>query len=102
MVGYCSTGRLKAAMAPASMITMAMTQAKTGRSMKKREIPMAYRLLLGRGGRYRHVGHDLLQSIDNHLVARFEAGQHLPAAVHGTAGGEDAQAGDILLIHNQG
>jgi hypothetical protein len=37
MVGYCSIGRLVAAMPPASMVTMAMTQAKTGRSMKKRE-----------------------------------------------------------------
>ena len=35
--GYCSTGRLRTAMPPASMITMAMTQAKTGRSMKKRD-----------------------------------------------------------------
>src|SRR6185312_10759461 len=41
MVGYCSTGRLKAAMAPASMMTMAITQAKTGRSMKKRERAMS-------------------------------------------------------------
>ena len=37
MVGYCSIGRLVAAMPPASMVTIAMTQAKTGRSMKKRE-----------------------------------------------------------------
>src|SRR5580704_15906964 len=37
MVGYCSTGKVKAAMPPASMITMAITQAKTGRSMKKRD-----------------------------------------------------------------
>src|SRR5690348_8670856 len=41
MVGYCSTGRLKAAMPPASIMTMAITQAKTGRSMKKRESNMS-------------------------------------------------------------
>jgi hypothetical protein len=37
MVGYCATGKVKAEIAPASMMTMAMTQAKTGRSMKKRD-----------------------------------------------------------------
>ena len=36
MAGYCETGRVVMAMAPAIMMTMAMTQAKMGRSMKKR------------------------------------------------------------------
>ena len=36
MAGYCETGRRRIDSAPASMMTMAMTQAKIGRSMKKR------------------------------------------------------------------
>jgi hypothetical protein len=34
MVGYCATGRVRTAKAPASIRTIAITQAKTGRSMK--------------------------------------------------------------------
>ena len=37
MVGYCAIGSVRMASAPASMITMAMTVAKIGRSMKKRD-----------------------------------------------------------------
>ena len=36
MVGYCDTGRLVMDKAPASMMTMATTHAKIGRSIKKR------------------------------------------------------------------
>ena len=35
MLGYCAIGSVVMASAPASMITMAITQAKMGRSMKK-------------------------------------------------------------------
>ncbi len=38
MAGYCATGSVAIASAPASMMTIAMTQAKTGRSMKKRDM----------------------------------------------------------------
>src|SRR6185436_13134918 len=38
MLGYCAMGRLVIESAPASMITIAMTHAKTGRSMKNRDI----------------------------------------------------------------
>ena len=42
MSGYCATGSAKAAMPPASVISTAITIAKTGRSMKNRErLPMA-------------------------------------------------------------
>ena len=37
MVGYCAIGRERIASTPASMMTMAMTIAKIGRSMKKRD-----------------------------------------------------------------
>src|ERR1700719_1255977 len=35
MLGYCAMGSVVMASAPISMMTMASTQAKTGRSMKK-------------------------------------------------------------------
>src|SRR3977135_4071353 len=35
MLGYCAMGSVVTASAPISMMTMASTQAKTGRSMKK-------------------------------------------------------------------
>ena len=38
MLGYCAMGRLVMASAPANMMMMAMTQAKTGRSMKNLDI----------------------------------------------------------------
>src|SRR5690606_2508675 len=41
-VGYIDTGRLKIESAPASMMMIAMTHAKTGRSMKKRAMGIPY------------------------------------------------------------
>ena len=38
MLGYCAIGKLRIEIMPASMITIATTQAKIGRSMKKRAI----------------------------------------------------------------
>ena len=38
MSGYCSTGRPRALTRPKMTVTIAMTLAKIGRSMKKREI----------------------------------------------------------------
>ena len=38
MVGYCSTGRARIASMPASMMTSAITIAKIGRWMKKRDM----------------------------------------------------------------
>ena len=46
MFGYCAIGSAVIDSAPATMMTMAITQAKTGRSMKKRDIDTsAFRLL---------------------------------------------------------
>src|SRR5262249_52326538 len=42
MLGYCEMGRVLMASAPASMTTMASTQAKIGRSMKKLTMARAY------------------------------------------------------------
>ena len=38
--GYCASGRLTTAIAPASVITIESTAAKIGRSIKKREITL--------------------------------------------------------------
>src|SRR3954470_4427820 len=92
MVGYCSMGRLKAAMPPASMMTMARTQAKTGRSMKNFDKPMLFlRLIILSAGlgvvrghhlrHHRHVGLHLLQALHDDAVAGFQAVQHLPIAI---------------------
>ena len=41
MVGYCSTGIDRIESPPARMTSSAMTIAKIGRSMKKRDMPCA-------------------------------------------------------------
>src|ERR1700678_2944064 len=42
ILGYCAMGRVVMASAPISMMTMAITQAKTGRSIKKLTMAGAY------------------------------------------------------------
>ena len=42
MAGYCAMGSVVTASAPISMMTIAMTQAKTGRSMKKLTMAVGY------------------------------------------------------------
>src|SRR4051812_42091249 len=101
MVGYCSMGRLKAAMPPASMMTMARTQANTGRSMKNFDKPILF-LRFHHLRHHRHVGLHLLQALHDHVVAGLEAIQHLPVAAHGTAGLKHAQARDVLVVNDQG
>src|SRR3954468_609735 len=52
--GYCSIGRLRMLRPPANMITIAITQAKTGLSMKYLDMMIrdpACRLTAPRGGR---------------------------------------------------
>src|SRR4051812_21275947 len=47
--GYCSIGRTKTVTAPMSMVMIARTLAKIGRSMKKREIMVRFAGLRGQG-----------------------------------------------------
>ena len=76
MLGYCATGRLLMDSAPAIIKMMAMTQAKTGRLMKKFATAVSP-LLPGdrisvrakRDGFDFGSGSNLLQTVDNHLVA---------------------------------
>src|SRR5271166_3128453 len=54
MTGYCSTGSLRSVTKPKTIVTIAITFANTGRSMKKREITSGVsRAALGIGGRRR-------------------------------------------------
>ena len=54
MSGYCATGSMNAATPPTSMMTIEMTQAKIGRSMKKHVMGCSsgaqFLLTTGRGG----------------------------------------------------
>src|SRR5947208_1973660 len=90
MSGYWATGRKAIDRAPASMITMAMTQAKIGRSMKKRDIALRPPAALARrtaGARRARAGGDrtdggavadALQALGDHLVAGLQALGHQP------------------------
>src|SRR5687768_10312057 len=84
MSGYCSTDSERMLATPASMIAMAMTQAKTGRSMKMRETMRsapaprrAARSGQGRracGDRPDHVARlQPVQALGDHPVARRQA-----------------------------
>src|SRR5258708_2959379 len=84
-------GRVPSAMAPTSTVTMAMTAAKIGRSMKKCENFIACRisrswLRAGGLGSFRRLGlHDRarsdgLQTRHDHLVIRLESLLHDPEA----------------------
>src|SRR5580692_11582183 len=98
MAGYCAMGSVVMASAPISMMTMASTQANTGRSMKK--LTMAGLLcgvLGGRGSRLRrflvrrpvllghHFGAGLrrLDPLDDDAVSRLEPRSHQPLIADG-------------------
>src|SRR5437764_112675 len=95
MAGYCETGRVAMASPPASMTTMAMTQAKIGRSMKKRDSMTG--LALGGGGRGRDLDRldrrprlHLLQSFNDHPLACAQSPRRQPVVADGLADGDDA------------
>src|ERR1700690_2486101 len=69
--GYCETGSLGNTRIPPSTMNSAMTQAKMGRSIKKRG--SMGEVLTGRNGLHRHAGTGLLHAVDNDLLAAFEA-----------------------------
>src|ERR1051325_3998858 len=89
--GYCAIGSRRIAATPASMMTIESTHAKTGRFAKKRASMSV--ACLGRSrtrGRsrsrclvrvHRHSGPDLVQALDDQLVAVLEPAldQHLVA-----------------------
>src|SRR6185437_16628310 len=113
MSGYWATGRKAIDSAPASMITMAMTQAKIGRSMKKRDMALRPAAALTRGsggtrgrragGNRAHLGPglDALQALDDHPVAGLEALGHQPVGTDGLGDLDRAQFGLVLVADHQ-
>ena len=105
-------GSVVMASAPASMMTMAITQAKIGRSMKKLTMAGAYfaEACSGRGLRLRRLlirrpvllGHDLgaglrqLHPLDDDAVAGLEPGSHQPLIADGAIGREGPQL-DVVV-----
>src|ERR1700732_1264482 len=91
MLGYCATGRLVMDSAPAIIKMIAMTQAKTGRLIKK--FAMADFCLLARNRISVRIecddldlgsGRNLLQTFDNHSVACAHTARHQPVLSNGT------------------
>src|SRR2546423_7616034 len=84
MFGYCSIGSAVIDSAPASMMTIAITHANTGLSMKKRDIDTsASRLPLfdwkrRRNGPDRNAWPEILHAFHDQPVALLEAGGHQP------------------------
>src|SRR5579859_5617208 len=99
--GYCAIGRAMIARIPAMLMTMAITTAKIGRSMKKRDtlglLPRRHGGLCaarwpecgmdrgGSGGRHLHQRARLgrLQTFDDQAVTGRQAGCHEPLIAHG-------------------
>src|SRR5512141_990215 len=109
MAGYCETGSSRIEIAPAIITMMAMTHAKMGRSMKNlaTEAPgagaLARRLAGVRGGHrvHQHARADLLEPLDDDLVARLEAGGHEPGVAHGAVGDELPALDLLLRVHDE-
>src|SRR6476660_9105112 len=91
-VGYCATGSFFTATPPSTRMKSAMTQAKIGRSMKKRYMRVLAGGRRGRGGRrlrrrgrrlpgdrlHQRIAAQLLEAVDHHLLARLQAVEHDP------------------------
>src|SRR5437868_6293712 len=97
MFGYCSIGSVEIERPPASMITIAITHAKTGRSMKNCEIATsAFRLELCLRHRRRrrpdrNSGAQIQCALHNQPVAVLEACRHQPVVPHGARNLDVAQ-----------
>src|SRR6266513_1341717 len=78
--GYCAMGRVESAITPTSVITMLITPAKIGRSMKKcgKFIgpSSALRISLLRNGLHFHSGLHQLETRRHHLLTVFQSVFH--------------------------
>src|SRR5215467_204042 len=84
--GYCATGSVRIAAMPASMMTIDITHANTGRLAKNRASMSVPRSGSGSGGDrldvvrvHRHPREDLVEPLDDQLVAILEAARDQPA-----------------------
>src|SRR5258705_11899692 len=102
---------MRMARAPASMMTMAMTQAKIGRSMKKRDMARSFSSGIGRLRRgvrcfllndrlYGRTRAHFLQAIDDELVAWIEARRDQPVAADGAIRRKAALLDLVLASHH--
>src|SRR6478735_1843358 len=100
MLGYCATGRVKAATPPISTMTIASTLASTGRSMKNLEI------MAGPGSlrRRRRDGGELASrdrpavGRDHDAVVGLEAGVDHPQAADQQGAQRDAPLLDHVVL----
>src|SRR5580704_7208114 len=94
IVGYWAIGKVSTPTMPPSITSMARTQAKIGRSMKKRDMRGARfcsahhdrrRGGSGRDRLYRRAGLHIDQAIDDQPIARLQAAGDDPVGSHGPA-----------------
>src|SRR4030081_1644557 len=113
MLGYCATGSFRIASIPARVMMMAMTHAKTGRSMKNLDMaPSALGF-----GRRRDVNRrgftsidrcDLIARVyflhprDDHPVSRLETCDHQPLVANHPIGLQRALLHLVASPHDQG
>src|SRR5712691_4276989 len=107
--GYCATGNTCQATSPASVMMIAMTEAKIGRSMKNRD--MAPCLLCGRRRRglgfrgrlrtHRGTRPQLEQVVENDSVAGVEAAEDHPVGTDPVAHLDRAGRGLVLLVERE-
>src|SRR5436190_1811631 len=123
--GYCAIGSVKSAITPTSVITMLITPAKIGRSMKKcgkfmactpsrsprsfcglgfSDARLRVRPTGGRWLRYRrnvHAGLQQLQTRGNNLLAILQPALHNPFAFEHGAGLNGAALNRIVGFHHE-
>src|ERR1051325_4333485 len=87
--GYCVIGNVRIEATPASMITIEITHANTGRLAKKRASMSLPCLHLGRMDR--HARADLVDAFDDQAVAVLEAARHEPAIADRSLGHDGAR-----------
>src|SRR5690606_16337655 len=98
MAGYCDTGRFRMDRVPASMMTMAMTQAKIGRSMKNFAMVPPSALFFAVGDADLGARADALQPFDDHAVARREAVADDPRVAGGALDGQRTRLDLVVAI----
>src|ERR1700761_3345761 len=108
MLGYCAIGSVLMANPPPSMMTIASTQAKIGRSMKNSDTRGALGFLRGRAGRlaelfgsrlvrmHDRAGTHALNPDDDDLLARRDAVGDQPLIADGSVGLDHADGGFVV------
>ena len=108
MVGYCSIGRVKAAIA-ARQHDDDGDDPGEDRAVDEEARHAPFMCAYGLHALARAAGvtgmsgiNFLRQALHDQLVAGLQAVQHLPVAAHGAAGLENPEARDVVVVHHQG